>query len=121
VCVAQVEAELSLSFEQLIYHLAEDIFGYYKTRASHVIITKDYQYNFQLVSVWFLATQHTDRQNTHKTHVRLHARLHIFRLNIHTYMHAHAHWRSQLKPKALKIRNGRYATLMQQRWVCLPV
>lgn len=42
----EVEAELNLTFEQLIYHLAEDIFKYFKNLASTILINKSYDTKF---------------------------------------------------------------------------
>jgi cytoplasmic FMR1 interacting protein len=38
----EVEAECSLSFDQLIFHLSNDIFKYFKALASSVNLNKDY-------------------------------------------------------------------------------
>jgi cytoplasmic FMR1 interacting protein len=45
----EVEAELNLSFLQLIFHMSEDVFRFYKTVASSVLIDKDYQRNYRQV------------------------------------------------------------------------
>ena len=42
----EIEAELNLSFEQLLYALAEDIFKYFKTLASGILISKNYDAKF---------------------------------------------------------------------------
>eukprot|EP00462_Mataza_sp_D1_P024883 CAMPEP_0175130372 /NCGR_PEP_ID=MMETSP0087-20121206/5972_1 /TAXON_ID=136419 /ORGANISM="Unknown Unknown, Strain D1" /LENGTH=1456 /DNA_ID=CAMNT_0016412587 /DNA_START=59 /DNA_END=4425 /DNA_ORIENTATION=+ len=43
----EIEAELNLAFTQMIFHLSKDIFKYYKTVASSVLIDKPYQRSFQ--------------------------------------------------------------------------
>jgi len=42
----EVEAELNLSFDQLVFHLSEDVFKYFKTVASSVLIDKSYEKSF---------------------------------------------------------------------------
>jgi cytoplasmic FMR1 interacting protein len=42
----EIEAELNLTFEQLLYHLAEDIFKYFKTLASTILVNKSYDTKF---------------------------------------------------------------------------
>eukprot|EP00457_Paulinella_chromatophora_P000349 gb/GEZN01000349.1/.p1 GENE.gb/GEZN01000349.1/~~gb/GEZN01000349.1/.p1 ORF type:complete len:1473 (-),score=270.12 gb/GEZN01000349.1/:312-4730(-) len=39
----EIEAECNLSFDQLVFHLSEDIFKYYKTLASRILIDKRYE------------------------------------------------------------------------------
>lgn len=43
----EIEAELNLSFDQLIFHLSDDIFKYYKTVVASVLIDKPYKSAFQ--------------------------------------------------------------------------
>lgn len=43
----EVEAELNLSFLQLIFHMSEDIFKFYKTVASSILIEKGYRKDFK--------------------------------------------------------------------------
>eukprot|EP00808_Paulinella_micropora_P032344 g67638.t1 len=44
----EIEAECNLSFDQLVFHLSEDIFKYYKTLASRILIDKRYERAFLL-------------------------------------------------------------------------
>jgi cytoplasmic FMR1 interacting protein len=39
---ANAQAELNLSFDQLIFHLADDIFKYHKTVAASVLVDSNY-------------------------------------------------------------------------------